>query len=370
MSKNRARARVELQKTVTLEAQKLSATIKPNAQPKRTEKRITKRITVAVLLSALLGLGASVAFWTSKRSPSEPAFILQGPLSARNGCRRPPTFFNGLGFGRGVSLSTAERDLIGIAAVEFDSNTKKRIRYWQHPSWSKFGQLSAFTLDRQGDLYVIPAPRVNLADNPPALQNRLYRIDASTGEMQLALAFPVAAAANARNPYAGMALSYDCNTHSLWLSSVAGSEPSRERGKILRIQLQPSIAVQDQLDDFDGFGIAAFSAGSTLQAGADKANQQGLLIASARHGSVLLQAMNKDGSLQGRPLTMLSIAGLGPLGNDRVRKIDIGSQGELLLHGTPFNFNLAQPSAQHAAVKYRFAWDSVTRQYQFVDWQQ
>jgi hypothetical protein len=340
----------------------------PPLQP--ADKRTKSRMGFVLPLILLAGIAAGFAAWRSQHTHIEPTFSLQGPLSARNACRRPPTFFNGQGFGRGVSLSTSERDLIGIAAVEFDPSTKKRSRFWQHASWSKFGQLSAFTLDRQGDVYVIPAPRVNLADNPPALQNRLYRIDASSGEMQLALEFPVAAAASARNPYAGMALSYDCDSHSLWLSSVAGSEPNRERGKILRIQLEPIVAVKDQLDDFDGFGIAPFSAGSSLQAGAHKAGQQGLLIASARHGSVLLQAMNKDGRMQGRPLPLLSIAGLGPVGNDRVRKIDIGSQGELLLHGTPFNFNLAQPSAQHAAVKYRFAWDRDKAAYRFVDWVQ
>jgi len=325
---------------------------------------------IALALVLLAALAAGMAAWQSTGVKSAPVFSLESALSARNSCRRPPTFFNGKGFGRGVSLSTAERDLIGIAAVEFDPKTKQRSHYWQHPSWSKFGQFSAFTLDRQGDVYVIPAPRVNLADNPPALQNRLYRIDASTGELQLVLKFPVAAPASARNPYAGMGLSYDCNTHSLWLSSVAGSEPARERGKILKIQLEPTVSVVDQLDDIDGFGIAVFSAGSQLQAGVSAASQQGLLIASARQGSVLLQAIGEDGRLQGRPVAMLSIAGIGPLGNDRVRKIDIGRSGELLLHGTSFNFNLAQPSAQHAGVKYRFAWDSATRRYQFVEWLQ
>lgn len=360
--KSRKNARVELNK---VEAQ---ATL----PPVKTRAKRTLKLRTAALLSLMLlaGTTAGVIAWRSQHGAIESSFSLQSPLSARNSCRRPPTFFAGQGFGRGVSLSTSERDLIGIAAVEFDPNTKQRSRYWQHPSWSKFGQLSSFTLDRQGDVYVIPAPRVNLADNPPELQNRLYKIDAASGEMQLALEFPVAALPSARNPYAGMALSYDCDTHSLWLSSVAGSEPARQRGKVMRIQLDPIVSVVDQLDDFDGFGLAPFNASEALQAGVHQSVQQGLLIASARAGTVMLQAMNADGRLQGRPLDLLSIAGLGPVGNDRVRKIDIDGQGELVLHGTPFNFNLAQPSAQHAAVKYRFAWHVQKRQYAFVDWVQ
>ncbi len=336
----------------------------------RLKPSLTLRTAALLTLMLLAGIASGFIAWRSQQASIEPAFSLQGPLNARNSCRRPPTFFAGKGFGRGVSLSTSERDLIGIAAVEFDPNSKQRSRYWQHPSWSKFGQLSSFTLDRQGDVYVIPAPRVNLADNPPALQNRLYRIEASSGEMQLALEFPVAASASARNPYAGMALSYDCDTHSLWLTSVAGSEPKRQRGKVMRIQLDPIAKIVDQLDDFDGFGLAPFNSGATLQAGAHKPSQQGLLIASARQGKIMLQALNSEGRLQGRPTELLSIAGLGPVGNDRVRKIDIGSHGELLLHGTPFNFNLAQPSAQHAAVKYRFAWNAQKNEYDFVDWVQ
>ncbi|NJR44226.1 hypothetical protein HC761_01965 [bacterium] len=198
---------------------------------------------------------------------------------------------------------------------------------------------------------------MNLADNPPARQNRLYRIDSTSAEMRLALEFPVAETPSARNPYAGMGLSYDCELHALWLSSVAGSSPGQERGKIFRIDL-PTLKLSATLEDVDAFGLASFQSGA----------QQGLLFGSARSSDLWWQALSASGERIGAKQALLSIAALGPMGNERVRKIEAAADGTLLLYGTPFHFNLAQPAANQPATKYKFAWDQNTQSYRFVDW--
>ena len=288
----------------------------------------------------------------------------QSPFSPRNLCKAPPAFMRSLsanqGFSAGNALSTSERDLIGLAVVDFDPQSGQRIRAWQHPSWRSAGNLSAFALDQRGDVYVIPAPRVNLLENPPALQNRLYRIDSNTGEMTLALEFPVAAAVNQRNPYAGLGLSYDCALDSLFLTSVAGSTLREQRGNVFRIALRPSVKIASTLAGVDMFAVTSVG----------QADQLALLVGSARSAELLKIELDAQGNfpLSAVAKPWLSIAGLGPDGNDRARKIELTPDATISVRGTRFAYNLAQPSAQEQATRYLFAFDAGTQSYQFQRW--
>jgi hypothetical protein len=310
------------------------------------------------------GIAAGSIWLGNNTKPSTKA---DGPLTAAlqpaNQCRRAPVFMDQLsqtaGFGRNASLSSSERDLLGMAVVESDPQNGQRLRHWQHPSWRQAGQLSSFAVDGAGNIYVIPAPRVNLADNPPALQNRVYKIDSSTAEMKVLLEFPVKAPVSQRNPFAGMGLSMDCAGNRLWLSTVAGSGPQQQLGQLLRIDLQDPVKAHSVLENFDGFGLAPFTAG----------DKRGVLLASARDSSLHRLWLDADGNANGKPERWLSIENQGPLGNERIRKVDISPDGQLVLAGVQFNFNLAQPSAQQQRIKYRFAWNAEQRDYAFVRWE-
>ena len=315
---------------------------------------------------ALLLIAAFVvlAYLMTPKEQKLQAKATPAAFSPRNLCKSPPAFMRNLsanqGFGPGSALSTSERDLIGLAVVDFDPQSGKRVRAWQHPSWRSAGNLSAFALDQRGDVYVIPAPRVNLLDNPPALQNRLYRIDSNSGEMTLALEFPVAAAVSQRNPFAGLGLSYDCALDSLFLSSVAGSTASEQRGKVFRIALRPSAKIASTLVDVDMIAVTSVA----------MANQVVLLLGSARSAELLQIDLDANGDFPAGAFAKpwLSMARLGPDGNDRARKIEVSSDGTLTVRGTRFAYNLAQPSAQEKATSYVYAHDASANSYQFQRW--
>lgn len=323
----------------------------------------TRRPFALLVVVALAAVGAGAVLLL--RQPAVPPAPAPAPtaeplaqLSApANTCRRPPPFAGGLGFGRGVSLSTSERDLRGLALVEY--GPQGRIKQWQHPSWQQAGNLAAFAIDRSGNVYVIPAPRVDLQINPPALQNRLYKVDAQSGVMTLLLEFPIAKQVGSRNPFAGLGLAYDCDLDSLYLSSVAGSDASKQRGTIFRIALQPKPQIATQYSGFDAFGITAMQS----------AQGKVLLLGSARSGELYFLKVSATGEWQGSPERFASLAGLGPEGNERARRFDLEPDGSLRVSGAKFAYNLAQPSAQGRATHYRFVWDPETRAYRFADWQ-
>ncbi len=323
-----------------------------------------RKFLALFLIVTFVGLAYFMTPNSQKLQSETTAKPTQSAFSPRNLCKSPPAFMRSLsvnqGFSAGSALSSSERDLLGLAVVDFDPKSGQRVRTWQHPSWRSAGNLSAFALDQRGDIYVIPAPRVNLLENPPALQNRLYRIDGNTAEMTLALEFPVAAAVDQRNPYAGLGLSYDCALDSLFLTTVAGSTPSAQRGKVFRIALRPSVKIASSLADVDMFGVTSVT----------RAEQVLVLLGSARSADLMQINLDTNGNFppDAVPKPLLSIANLGPDGNDRVRKIEIAPDGTLNVRGTRFAYNLAQPSAQEQATRYVFAFDPVLQRYQFQRW--
>ena len=362
MSKRKGKAKPAEQSARSSQAD--TARSESKAQTPVTSERHWRNFLALAVIVAFVGLAYVMTPSSQKIAAEATPKATQSAFSPRNACKTPPPFMRNLsanqGFGAGSALSTSERDLIGLAVVDFDPQSGKRLREWQHPSWRSAGNLSAFALDQRGDIYVIPAPRVNLLDNPPALQNRLYRVDGNTGEMALALEFPIAAAVDQRNPFAGLGLSYDCALDSLFLTSVAGSTTSVQRGRVFRIALRPSVKIASTLAGVDMFAVASVG----------KADRLALLLGSARSADLLQIELDANGDFPpgARAMPLLSIAGRGPEGNDRARKIDVAPDGTLSVRGTRFAFNLAQPSAQEQATRYLFTFDAGLQRYQFQRW--
>lgn len=309
------------------------------------------------LIAVVVFVAAAAGFWYL--DDTAPATDTTTPMvanRARNTCKGVPAFVTGANF-PSPALSTSERDQLGMTLVAHDPNSGQRTHVWQHPSWRSAGNLSAFVVDKRGDVYVLPSPRVNLSDNPPERQNRLYRIDRDSAEMTLALEFPVAAPVDQRNPYAGLGLSYDCGNDSVYLSSVAGSTYTQERGRIFRIALQPALSIKSQIEGIDALSLLSV----------DSSLGPALLFGSARNGEIRALQLDAQGDFQPHlPAQVLAdLRGLGPEGNDRARRIDLASDASLSIRGMRFAYNLAQPSAQASPTSYRFAFDLSTKRYRF-----
>ena len=308
------------------------------------------------VIAVLIFLSVAAGFWYWDKTAPTPSAD-QGLVAnrARNNCKGTPAFVGRANFSMAPALSTSERDQLGMALVAHDPATGQRSQVWQHPSWRSAGNLSAFVVDKRGDVYVLPSPRVNLSDNPPELQNRLYRIDHSSAEMRLALEFPVAAPVDQRNPYAGLGLSYDCGTDSLYLSSVAGSTYTEERGRIFRISGLPSPKISSRIEGIDALSLLSVDSNLGIA----------LLFGSARNGEIRALQLDAQGNFLPdlRTHVLADLRGLGPEGNDRARRIEVASDATLSVRGMRFAYNLAQPSAQASPNNYRFAFDLKAQRY-------
>ena len=258
-------------------------------------------------------------------------------------CRKLPEFRKAVGFeSQSAVLSTQERTVMGM--IMYDPSNPN-IPPYQHPSWTQAGYLGHVAIVNTGDIFVYPAPRVSLIENPPDKQNILYRVDNATGEMKPWMELPSTAAPSTENPFGLMGLAYDCETNTLYASSVAGSTRQQELGRIYRISLSEA-KVLSTYDNVDAFGINIFK-GSTGKR---------LYFASARTAEVRSVALNWQGEFAGNERVEVSLAGLGPVGDDRGRRIRWERNGDLLITGIEFRYNLVAQS-EVRQTDYRFTYD-------------
>lgn len=197
-----------------------------------------------------------------------------------------------------------------------------------------------------GDLIVAPTPSVNVLYNKYEEQNFLYRVSATTQEMQKMLALPYASLPNTENPYGLIGLAYDCDTKIIYAASLAGSTRKKENGKIFAIQSTDNKIVAS-IDSSDCMGV-----GLGLING-----EKRLFMGKARSGDVLSIALNNDGSFRGSPRKELSLDGIGPRGDDVARKIRFLPDGSLQIQAVEFYYNLIAPTEKQET-KYIFKYQN------------
>jgi len=241
-------------------------------------------------------------------------------------------------------VGTSFRGYVGF--VVYDRNGSKQ--FIQHPSWREAGNLGGFINDSQGNFYVIPVPFVSVELNPPEKQTILYRIDAASGEMAPVLTLSAASPPSTTNPFGLMGLGLDCETNSLYVTSVAGSSAAQELGRIFRVDLA-TMQVTDQFEGVDAIGVGVFK-------GVDGKR---LYFGAARTPQVFSISLDENGDFVGEPREEFTIATIPGVGNQRVRRINFLAPQEMALRSVEFNFSL-RASGEVPSDLITFTYDPLT----------
>jgi hypothetical protein len=267
------------------------------------------------------------------------------------GCRRVPRFAAAQGF-RSATFSTEDRAVVGLKMVDGADPS----RVYRHPSWSSAGSLGPVLADGQGNIYVAPVPRINLLDNPPELQNRIYRVDSASGEMSLYADLPAAAPPTPENVYGVLGLALDCETNSLYATSVAGSTRSEERGRIFRVDLGSGV-VTSTFDGVDAIGVGVFNT----------ARGKRLYFGPARVSEIRSVALDAAGNFTGEERVELPLTAPGASGTDRARRITFTDAGEMQVNGRQFDFNMVANTLQPRLL-YVFQYQLADDSWKFVSY--
>lgn len=241
-------------------------------------------------------------------------------------CRGFPHFTKQYGFVGGVTVSTTDRERVGLVLLDPQQPGKG----FQHPNgtWDDAGYLGPFAVDADGNVYVAPVPRTDLLRNPLAGATTIWRLDSERGDLRPFVTIDAAAAPSERNPFGVLGLAYDCTTNSLYASSVAGSSPSAERGRIVRIDLATR-TMSTILDRVDVLGLAV----------AQTPDGKRLYYGPARTGELWSMGLDGSGDKGGDPRLEVDQAALGTTNEEKVRRIAV-ERGQMTVAVVPFAFTL------------------------------
>lgn len=254
-----------------------------------------------------------------------------------------PPFAQALGFSRGAVVDTRSQFVKGLALYDLDSQGNI-VRTHQDPTWLSAGYLGPPVLDGSGNIHVAPMPAINVLENPPERANIIYRVDAATGKMAPLIELPPAAEQTSDNAYGILGLTYDCETNSLYASSVYGSNRFRQVGRIYQIDLTTNQIVS-QLDDVDAFGIGIFNT----------VGGKRLYFGLARNAAIYSIGLDAQGHLNGTMRVEMPLDGLGMQSDERVRLIKFSGSDALEVRTIQFNFNLVAPTENRETVlDYRY----------------
>ena len=302
--------------------------------------------TVASILIAALFLTGSPAHAqrVTQAAPTATRTQARGDVT---GCRTNPKFITEKKkeFSSKSFFSTSERFIKGLVLV--DGADKSRT--WQHPTWQQFGWLAAIHYDGKGNIYTVPAPRINVLDNKPAEQNRVLKVDSVTGVMSQLATLPAAALQNDQNPYGALGVAFDCESLLLYVSSITGSTRAKEAGRIFAINPDSGKVVFTQ-DNVDAIGLHLFKLAG------DK-KEKHLYYGRVRDPEIWSIAVDEKGAFKGTPRFELSLEGLGPRGDDRARRINFTPTNEMIVWGIEFSVNLVAPTEKQET-QYRFLYDA------------
>jgi hypothetical protein len=263
------------------------------------------------------------------------------------------TKFPGL---KGVAFSTTENKKKGLWIVNptIDPNATTRLIY-QDSTWDDAGWLGTMLTDKNGNIWCGPIPVVNTLYNETKKQNTLWMVAANNGKMEPFITLPDAEKVSIENPFGILGITYNCEANVVYVSSVAGSTRTKQNGKLYAIDVNTKKIIST-LDVGDAYGV-----GMSYKDGYRK-----LYFGSARSSDVFAVNLKEDGSFIGKVQAAFSVSGLGPRGDDIVRKLKEDEKGNLIVTGAEFKFNLTAPT-EIQSNQYVFQYDAGEEKWKYKE---
>ena len=260
--------------------------------------------------------------------------------AAATNCAGTPKFISKFGFDNNVYFDTSETHRLILFAPVPNSDA---VAKYQSQAWTQIGLVGAFVLDRAGNIYLAPSPRKGPGLKTAGAQNVLYKVDTNTGDISKFITLPDASAATPENVYGIMGLAYACDTNSLYVSTLAGSNAKNEAGRIYRVDLNLG-AVAGRLDSVDALGLAAGTGAKGAQ----------LYFGAARTPKLRAVNLDAQGNFQGQARDISTLPG-----NERALHLQLTSPSAMLVQAVEFNSaNANTPQGHEIRYQYDTALDT------------
>ncbi len=196
-----------------------------------------------VIIGVLVSCIGAVVF-SSIRLPTDPP-------QRMDGCAAIPSFLRSAP--RDAALDLTQRGFRGVRMISATQPS------WvlQKPSWVTVPMVASARDDR-GTLYLVAAPHVRFTPSEAEAYQFLYIIDSKSGELRKFARLPIRPP-HARNPFGGIGITYDCETHAVYVGHVGGSTPQNQYGGVVRITREGT--VRTVMKNRDVLGVAVIRHG-------------------------------------------------------------------------------------------------------------
>lgn len=255
---------------------------------------------------------------------------------------------------RAPSFDSRQKD--GSMGLLIRDQSQKN-KTWQHKSWIKSGYIGSFDRDRKGNVYVFPTPYVSLKENPPEEQNQIYIIDSQTAELSLFMKLPAENTPNSKNPFGVMGLYYDCDTDSLYVSTLAGSKPKQEKGAIYQIDVNTK-KILSKFENVDAIGVGVFNTNKGKR----------LYFGSARNSHLFSIKLDNQGGFIGEKNYENSLSQIKGGDSTVIKKVVFSQKNKqffMALKEIEFGFRLLAENNPFKK-KYNFEWGQKNNKWEFI----
>ncbi len=305
---------------------------------------------VIALLSNRSTTAPSTPSSTNATQPPTPQPARRTNIGRVTACQKNPAFSQNVGLGKRVVASTSSRGYKGM--VVFDATNPQNV--YQHPTWDDLGALGQFVADAAGNIYVLPAMEISIS-GPPDMHSKIYKVDTNNGELKEFITIPAVGGISPENPFGVLSLTYDCDTNSLYASSVGGSTSDKEVGRIFHIDLaRAKVTTQFENTDVVGLGIFNGVFGKRLYYG------------HARNPEVHSIALSDQGDFVGQSRLEFALSELPNGSDDKARRLLFTDKRELNVRAWPFDYNLRAASETPKRL-YHFKYQDQDDTWQFVN---
>lgn len=307
-------------------------------------------LKIILLTVFLVAAGLLVLKFFPSKSVNKRNHFIPGPA---NTCEHSPSLITTNNLQQPVALDFSQRGFTGMRLIEVRQDGSGRVL--QLPSWDDAGHLGLYAMDRDGNVYTTPVPHVSLLENPPEQQNKVYKIDSRTGDMKVFVDLPWAKPPSINNPYGALGVTYDCDTESLYVSSIAGSGRKDEVGRIFQVDIRTAEIV-DIFEGIDAIGVGVFTTKSGKK----------LFCGSAREPDIYSIDLNPDGSFAGTPQFVLSLIEQEGGSYDKGHRIRFFKDNRMEIKGIDFNYSLMAASDPMRNI-YNFQYDETSDEWKFLE---
>ena len=276
----------------------------------------------------------------SKKIKDEKNFDI-GIFNRTRGCARHPNFLAKLRVPQPIAIDLSQQRYKGLAFL-YGQGLNQAVHL---KTWEAFDYFSTYALDPKGNMYLTPMPFVSVKTKTFEFQKNIYFLDTNSGNLSVWMSLDEVKP-SPNNPFGVIAVVYDCDDSSLWVSAIDESSYDKGRGTIYHIDIASKKILQ-RVEGVDALSLALLKS----------SKGKFLLIGDARKSQLLAMEI-REGRAFSNPSKLLEL----PNTLEHIRKIKVRGKNLLELQTIPFSYTLiAQTSSGEDRKYYRAVWQSAKR---------